>query len=100
MNNIIIYLYQRLKHVSKCLMQAMSFEYYRKGSREVSTKPLGHKEEWASLLSLNGGGETIRNKNLNFYPSFLVQKDFVSVIFDRKWKLALDRNQIGESITT
>lgn len=80
-------------------MQATNFEYYRKGSREASTKPLGHKEEWASLLSLNGGGQTIRNKNLNFYP-FLVQKDFVSVIFDRKWMVALDRNQIGEFITT
>lgn len=80
-------------------MQAMSFEYYRKGRREASTKPLGYKEEWASLLSLNGGEQTIRNKNLNFYP-FLVQKYFVSVIFDRKWMVALDRNQIGELITT
>ena len=38
-------------------------------------------------------------KNLNFYP-FLVQKYFVSAIFDRKWMVALDRNQIGELITT
>lgn len=71
-------------------MQAMSFEYYRKGRRETSTKPLGYKEEWASLLSLNGGEQTIRNKNLNFYPFWFKNISSVLFLIESRWLLWIE----------